>query len=95
MLILWHIGSGIGRAVSIGLARNDVHALALADVNLNGLDETESLILDVAPEVRILKLVVDISDKKSVDKMVEKIIEVFGSLHYGMILSHTFRLQRH
>ncbi|KAH8798524.1 hypothetical protein F5884DRAFT_848191 [Xylogone sp. PMI_703] len=77
-------GSGIGRAVAIGLARNNVHALTLADLNLNGLNETERLVQEVAPSVQILKLTIDVSDKQSVDEMVLKTVQRFGSLHYAI-----------
>ncbi|MBN8232502.1 SDR family oxidoreductase [Corallococcus macrosporus] len=56
--------SGIGRAIAVSLSRRGCH-LALADVNEAGLAETAELAR--APEVRISRHRLDVSDKEAVD----------------------------
>ncbi|WP_366934510.1 SDR family NAD(P)-dependent oxidoreductase [Corallococcus exiguus] len=62
--------SGIGRAIAVCLARKGCH-LALADVNEAGLAETADLAS--APELRISRHRLDVSDKEAVEAFPEKV----------------------
>jgi NAD(P)-dependent dehydrogenase (short-subunit alcohol dehydrogenase family) len=69
--------SGIGRELAIGLAREGC-GLALADVDINGLKETESLVRSEGGKAVISR--VDVSKKKEMYSFAEQIIKVYGEV---------------
>jgi NAD(P)-dependent dehydrogenase (short-subunit alcohol dehydrogenase family) len=68
-------GSGIGRAIALGYARDGARVLA-ADLNLDGARETASQ----APEGQILAHRADVTDEASVREMVARVVEQHGRL---------------
>ena len=82
-LLTQRVGSGIGRQVSIAYARAGVQGITLADLNKDGTAETERLILEDFPNVKLLSVILDVTDEKSVNKMVDDAVEKFGTLDYG------------
>ncbi|KAK5456828.1 hypothetical protein LTS15_004608 [Exophiala xenobiotica] len=73
-------GSGIGRAVVTAFAKSGAKGLAIADIRAEGLDETEKLLSQGFPNVRVLKLVVDVADQAAVERMVSSMVAELGTI---------------
>lgn len=71
-------GSGIGRALSLGFAREGVAGIAISDVNTDNLDETAGLL--EATGVKFTKSVLDVADLKAVEAWASSIVGEFGSV---------------
>jgi len=78
-------GSGIGRATSLLLARENCHGIALADVNEAGLAKVKTEIESVAtcPSFRCITIKVDVSNEESVRDMIAKTVEAFGRIDFA------------
>jgi short-subunit dehydrogenase len=72
-------GSGIGRALAYWLNQEGV-ALALADINPNGLCETAEIIKAEASQSRLKIYPVDISNRDKVSEFSQKVIKDFGKV---------------
>ncbi|AWB91494.1 SDR family NAD(P)-dependent oxidoreductase [Aeromicrobium chenweiae] len=70
--------SGIGRALAVELARRGAR-LAICDVDLSGLAETEELVRTLGAEVRADRL--DVSERESVLAYADAVAEHFGVVH--------------
>jgi NAD(P)-dependent dehydrogenase (short-subunit alcohol dehydrogenase family) len=70
-------GSGIGRATSLAFAREGAR-VTVADVVVNGGEETAEMIRDARGEAVFVR--VDVSDADQVKAMVDKTIDIFGRL---------------
>ncbi|NNE58478.1 MAG: SDR family oxidoreductase [Hellea sp.] len=70
-------GSGIGRALAIGLAGQGAH-LALSDINQSGLDETAALIGD---KVKIRTDLLDVTNRKAMFEYAEMVQAHFGKVN--------------
>lgn len=68
--------SGIGRALAVRLAAENIAGIALSDVNKKGLEETAELIKDFG--VEILTSVVDVSKREDFQRFADEILEKFG-----------------
>ncbi|KAL3442932.1 NAD(P)-binding protein [Aspergillus insuetus] len=75
-------GSGIGRHLCEAYARAGCRAIALADVNANGIKETAALLNGL--DVQLLEIEVDVTSEASVRDMVSKAVECFGSIDYAV-----------
>ncbi len=71
-------GSGIGRALALGLARRGAR-LAISDVNEAGLAETESLAKGLGAEVHAARL--DVSDRAAFEAYADEVVTHFGSVN--------------
>ena len=71
-------GSGIGRALSVELARRGAH-LAICDVDINGLAETEALV--TAEGARVRSDLLDVSQRELVLAYADTVVEHFGVVH--------------
>jgi NAD(P)-dependent dehydrogenase (short-subunit alcohol dehydrogenase family) len=69
-------GSGIGRALAVELARRDAR-LAICDVNLNGLAQTEDLLAGT----QVHRAEVDVSDRDAVHAHADDVARHFGEVH--------------
>ena len=69
----------------LAYARSGCRAIALADLNMKGLQETIKLIEDEVPNVKTLALEVNTTKIEDVQRMVSETVEAFGSLDYGEI----------
>ena len=76
-------GSGIGRQLSLAYVRAGVQNITLADINPDGVAETERMIKEEFPHAGTLKVTVDVTDEKSVNAMVESAAQAFGTLECG------------
>lgn len=70
-------GSGLGRALTLELLNRGASVAAL-DINEEGLEETK--ILSEADEEKLSIHVVDITNRKSIEKLPEKMKEIHGSV---------------
>ncbi|KAF5636921.1 dehydrogenase [Fusarium sp. NRRL 25303] len=73
-------GSGIGRQLSLAYVRAGIQGITLADLNKDALSETARLIQTQYPDVKVLSIVVDVTDEKSVNAMVDQAVQTFGTL---------------
>jgi NAD(P)-dependent dehydrogenase (short-subunit alcohol dehydrogenase family) len=78
------VGSGIGRHLCEAYARAGCKAIALADLNAKGIQETAALLKANGFNVQILEIEVDVTSEASVRNMISKTVECFGSIDYGM-----------
>jgi NAD(P)-dependent dehydrogenase (short-subunit alcohol dehydrogenase family) len=88
-LLTW-LGSGIGRHLCEAYKRAGCRAIALADLNANGIKETAALLKANGSNVQLLEIEVDVTSEASVRNMVSKTVECFGSIDYGMFLVAPF-----
>jgi NAD(P)-dependent dehydrogenase (short-subunit alcohol dehydrogenase family) len=77
------IGSGIGRQICIAYAQAGCRAIVLADVNLEGVHETISLIRTRGYSAKTMALEANVADAISVRNLVAQTVKEFGSLDYG------------
>ena len=73
-------GSGIGRALALELAKYECE-LALSDINLSGLQKTQSLIEDINPNLKVNIYALDVSDKQSVFDHAKQVNSDFGKVN--------------
>ncbi|MBT6275997.1 MAG: glucose 1-dehydrogenase [Chromatiales bacterium] len=71
-------GSGIGRATASILAREGAR-VAVADINLEGIEETAQTIRDAGGEA--VAFPCDVTDEASVKQLIANVVETFGALH--------------
>lgn len=69
-------GSGIGRALALNLADQNIAGLAISDVNETGLNETAEMLKD--KNIEVLTSVVDVSKLEDVQRFADETIEKFG-----------------
>ncbi|KAJ5646571.1 hypothetical protein N7490_002943 [Penicillium lividum] len=76
-------GSGIGRQICIAYAQAGCRAIALADVNIEGVNETISLIQAKGYGTKTVALEANVTDAISVKNMVAQTVKAFGSIDYA------------
>ncbi|RFU24652.1 hypothetical protein B7463_g11685, partial [Scytalidium lignicola] len=81
-------GSGIGQATAVAYAQAGCSNLSIADLNPEGLRKTTERVKECNPEVKVLEMIVDVSDPESVESMVRSTMNNFGGLQY--VTSSTF-----
>lgn len=67
-------GSGIGRALAKGFARESVAGIAVADVNREGLEETAMILGDAKVSLHV----VDVADREAMQAFVDAVISEHG-----------------
>lgn len=72
-------GSGIGRALAIHLAKMGCH-VALSDVNLKALAQTQELL--VGFDVKVTTAVLDVSDKAAVNAWAQSVMVDHGKVNF-------------
>jgi len=73
--------SGIGRVTAQVFAREGVKVIVTTDSNVRGGEETVRLIQEAGGEATFVKC--DVSKSKEVEAMVNKAVEIYGSLDYA------------
>ncbi len=73
--------SGIGRTTAQAFAREGVKVIVVSDANIKGAEETIRLIKDSSGEATFIKC--DVSKAQEVEAMVNKGVEIYGSLDYA------------
>lgn len=78
VVVITGAASGIGRALAVRFAEERVRGIAIADVELAGLDQTAASLKDVGADC--IAVETDVSDLRSVESLAEKVIKRFGSV---------------
>jgi NAD(P)-dependent dehydrogenase (short-subunit alcohol dehydrogenase family) len=73
--------SGIGKVTAQIFAREGAKVIVTTDANIQGGDETVRLIKEMGGEATFIKC--DVSKAKEVEAMVDKGVEIYGSLDYA------------
>ncbi|KAJ5949301.1 hypothetical protein N7454_000885 [Penicillium verhagenii] len=76
--------SGIGKSTAIAFAQNGIRGLALLDLDLSALKDTRDEIQARFPLVAIGIFPVNVADEISVDEVVQKVVNQFGSIEIGI-----------
>jgi 3-oxoacyl-[acyl-carrier protein] reductase len=71
-------GSGFGQKMAITFASKGAD-LVLNDINMEGLEETENLVLNLY-DTKILLIKADVSNSKEVEDMAEKVFKTFDNI---------------
>jgi NAD(P)-dependent dehydrogenase (short-subunit alcohol dehydrogenase family) len=74
-------GSGIGRELALELARRGARALAISDVNDEGLAETARLVEAQVPSVAVHEQHLDVADRHAFIAYAETVVGEFGVVH--------------
>lgn len=80
LLIDPSLHTGIGQYTAIAFAQHGVTKLALADVNLKALEESNAALKERFPDVEILSLHMDVRDAAQVKEGIAKAAAAFGRL---------------
>jgi len=73
-------GSGIGRALSIELAKRGAQ-LAISDINQANLDETKETILTLKPNTKVVTTVLDVADEDAFFEYASACQKEFGGVN--------------
>ena len=76
IVVVTGAASGIGRALAIRLARENIAGIAVADVNETGLAETAALIK--SPHVKITTHKLDVSDEHRFREFADEVVKQHG-----------------
>lgn len=74
-------GSGIGRAIALELASHGA-SLALSDVNMVGLEETQALVQARYSDVVVNIYPLDVSDQQAVLDHAQQVSDDFSNIHF-------------
>ena len=74
-------GSGIGRELALELGRRGARAVAISDVNDEGLAETARLIAEQVPDVIVHQQHLDVADRHAFIAYAETVASGFGVVH--------------
>lgn len=80
----WHLGSGIGRACALGLAKDGAAGILIADMNVEAAGRViaECKSVATASNFRAEAIQIDISQEESVAKATSYMVETFGRIDY-------------
>jgi NAD(P)-dependent dehydrogenase (short-subunit alcohol dehydrogenase family) len=73
-------GSGIGRATALAFAREEAKVV-VADISVEGGDETARMIKDTGGEALFLRT--DVSNARHVEDLINKTVETYGRLDFA------------
>jgi len=73
-------GSGIGRALSIELAKQGSH-LAISDINQANLEQTKQLLQTVNPDIKVMATTLDVANEKAFFDYAKACQQEFGSVN--------------
>ena len=74
-------GSGIGRELALELARRGARAVAVSDVNAEGLAETARLLGEHTPTVSVHRQQLDVADRHAFIAYADAVAAEFGVVH--------------
>lgn len=73
--------SGIGRVTALAFAREGAKVIVSTDKNIQGAEETLRIIREGGGEATFIKC--DVSKANEVEAMIQKVIEIYGTLDYA------------
>ncbi|KIX09211.1 uncharacterized protein Z518_00290 [Rhinocladiella mackenziei CBS 650.93] len=76
--------SGIGRSAAVTIAQEGCERLFLADINLEGLEQTKKQAQQVHPAARLEVHRTNIADEASVKQMIDTCVSIFGRVDYAL-----------
>ncbi|MEZ5347402.1 MAG: SDR family NAD(P)-dependent oxidoreductase [Pyrinomonadaceae bacterium] len=76
VVVITGAGSGIGRALAVRMAKENISGIALCDVNEKGLAETAAMI--TASDIKLTTRKVDVSNEEEMRTFAENVIEDHG-----------------
>ncbi len=76
VVVITGAGSGIGRALAVQIAEQNVSAIAISDINETGLNETKELAK--AKGVRVFSSVIDVAKRDDINRFADEIIAKLG-----------------
>lgn len=76
VVVITGAGSGIGRALAMRLAKENIAGIAVSDVNANGLAETEKLLGNSG--LKITTHLVNVADENEMREFAETVVENHG-----------------
>jgi NAD(P)-dependent dehydrogenase (short-subunit alcohol dehydrogenase family) len=76
--------TGIGRGTALQFAEEGCTKIFLGDINVQGLEETETKIKSAFPATTIQFMKVDIADEGSVQLFINGCVEAFGRIDYAL-----------
>ncbi|KAL1860381.1 hypothetical protein Daus18300_009294 [Diaporthe australafricana] len=71
---------GLGQATATAFARHGVSRLAIADIDMHGLQKTRELLRAQYPEVKVMKLQLDVRHSEQVEEGLSEVVRKFGRL---------------
>lgn len=72
--------TGLGQATTAAFARHGVSRLAIADIDMQGLEKTKELLHAQCPEVKVMKLQLDVRHSEQVEEALSEVMRKFGRL---------------
>ncbi|MEP6925362.1 MAG: SDR family NAD(P)-dependent oxidoreductase [Pyrinomonadaceae bacterium] len=78
VVVITGAASGIGRALAVRLAREQITGIAISDVNENGLNETARIIQ--SPNLRVSTHIVNVSDLKQMQNFRDEMMQAHGRI---------------
>jgi NAD(P)-dependent dehydrogenase (short-subunit alcohol dehydrogenase family) len=78
------VASGIGKAISVGFAREGCQKITIADLSTSALEETAKEITSAFPGVEVLSVAVNVAKPDDVKRMLDETIGKFGRVDYAV-----------
>lgn len=79
VVIITGAGSGLGQSSAVQVAKEGAK-LVLVDLNADGLEETKTKILNVAPQAETILITANVADEDAVQNYVNTTVEKFGKI---------------
>ncbi|KAL2823766.1 hypothetical protein BDW59DRAFT_91807 [Aspergillus cavernicola] len=73
-------GSGIGKSVAFIYAQNGIQGLALADINISGLQDVQAELKQAHPHVHVEVFTVDVTKEEEIAAAVQSAVTTFGRI---------------
>ncbi|KAJ0124480.1 3-oxoacyl-reductase [Diaporthe amygdali] len=71
---------GIGQATAAAFARHGVSRLAIADIDMHGLEKTKELLHAQCPDIKVMELQLDVRHSAQVAGALSEVMKKFGRL---------------
>ena len=75
---------GIGQTVAVSFASEGCRRIVVADLSIEGLEKTASLIASTSTETQVVQVVIDVSQPGDVSGLLQKAVETFGRVDYAV-----------
>jgi NAD(P)-dependent dehydrogenase (short-subunit alcohol dehydrogenase family) len=81
---LVHSGSGLGRGILLEFVRSGCTSILASDIDSEGLAETLKQAKKLDPTVKIVSMIVDVTNEEQVNQMVALAVKNFGRIEYSI-----------
>jgi NAD(P)-dependent dehydrogenase (short-subunit alcohol dehydrogenase family) len=79
-----NLNLGIGRATAISFVLEGCRQIAISDINLTGLHETEKYMKEVSTDVDVVVTQVDMQEEAQIENMVQAAVAKFSRVDYAV-----------